>query len=419
MRLTGFPDFLAVLRSTNAALVALDVRGTLLRAPRDGHLTRAFTDSGVTAATLEAMDAQVPDMVLQRYPRSTSVVDWTLVTVLEAGCLAAERGEMLDSTALELAFQRLNVEYRTRSQPLVDDVALLETVRTLNRGGIDVILSADGPAQRERDVLGAVFPRTSAHGVDVFSSEGAGTNKLGDEFFSRLAAHRQLPPSRIMVVGDRLEKDVLPALSAGCEAVLIGETDRPVYQALRFRDIAAPVPERLDSGLVLGRFQPLHKEHVRYIHAALDRVERVTVGITQPFNWFQEAGDGSRNDPHANPLPYWLRERMVLDWAERSGVDSRVSVRPVPLSDLGLRSVVTPGTPILITEVEPWSREKRGVIEAAGYSVVVLPVGDKTMSGTEVRDLIRRGDGRWRQLVPDLADDVLNEIARYVVTVWP
>jgi FMN phosphatase YigB (HAD superfamily)/nicotinamide mononucleotide adenylyltransferase len=414
MRLYGFADFLALVTDADATLVALDVRGTLLRAPRGGHLTRAFTGSGLGAATLAAMDAEVPASVLERYPRSTSVVDWTLVTILEAGRFAAERGEPLDSVVLERAFQRLNAEYRTRSVPLVEDAALLETVRALNRSGVEVILSADGPAQRERDVLRAVFPRTAAYGLEVFSSEEAGTNKLGDAFFARLAEHRRLPPARIVVVGDRLDKDVFPALAAGCAAVLIGETDRPVPQAPGFRDIAAAAPEREGSGLVLGRFQPLHREHVRYLDAALDRVEHLVVGVTHPFDAVPEAGGGPRNDPSANPLPFWLRERILLDWADRNRVASRVTVRPVPLTGESLRSVVAPGTVVLVTEVEPWSLEKRAVIESAGHRVVVLDVGDKTVSGTEVRDLIRRGDPGWRRFVPDLADELLDEIVACV-----
>src|SRR5262249_15295966 len=153
---------------------------------------------------------------------------------------------------------------------------------------------------------------------------------------------------------------------------LIGETDQPVHQTPRFCDIAASVSPRLDSGLVLGRFQPLHREHVRYLDAALERVEHLVIGITRPFGEVPEAGGASRNNTDANPLPYWLRERILLDWADRNRVASRVTVRPVPISDSGLRSVVAPGTTVLITEVEPWSLEKRSVIEEAGHRVIVL-----------------------------------------------
>jgi FMN phosphatase YigB (HAD superfamily)/nicotinamide mononucleotide adenylyltransferase len=413
MRLSTFDQFVTLLRSRDTRAVALDIRGTLLRAPRGGHLTRAFRGAQLSDDLLKAVDAEVPRLVLERYPHTTSVMDWTLVTVLEAGRYAAEHGEQLDSTDLEQAFQRLNVEYRTRSQPLVTDEALLETASALTRMGIRVVFAADGPSQRERDALRAVFPRTAQAYLDLFSSEAAGTNKLGSAYFVRLVEYCAVPASRVLVIGDRMDKDVRPALDVGCEAILIGPETPGVNGTDRFRDITAPVPERIDVGLVLGRFQPLHLEHVRYLEAALDHARHVCVGITHPFNLL-EAGGQTRNDARANPLPYWLRRQSVMDWAERSRVGSRISVIPVPLSDMGLRSVLDPESTVLLTDVEPWSQEKRALVEGVGHRVIVLPVGSKRISGTHVRELIRSGDDGWLRLVPELDVDLLRDIRRYV-----
>lgn len=59
-------------------------------------------------------------------------------------------------------------------------------------------------------------------GAEVIGTSGLwGTAKPDPAFFERLCAELDLPPDRIVVVGDRLDNDVLPAMELGMHAVHI------------------------------------------------------------------------------------------------------------------------------------------------------------------------------------------------------
>jgi hypothetical protein len=123
LRLTSFDAFRQLLEDRAAEVVALDVRGTLLQAPRGGRLTRAFAPEGVATATLEAMDEQVPGRVLRLYPATTSVVDWTLVTVLEAQDLGPTRGPIRCPSGCARALESGEACRRRESWPCGGGVA--------------------------------------------------------------------------------------------------------------------------------------------------------------------------------------------------------------------------------------------------------------------------------------------------------
>ncbi|WP_156371456.1 HAD hydrolase-like protein [Nocardia arizonensis] len=411
MILRTFSEFSDYVKSCRTSLVAIDIRGTLLKAPRGGHLSRALQNKGIPPDVMAHLDSVVPALVLERYKEATSVVDWTMMTLLEAANLASTLEYPIGPLDIESAFQALNSEYRTKSVALVDDNELRETIVSMRRLGVDVIFAADGPSQRERDVLRSCLPNTAALNLDVFSSELAGINKLSDTYFVRLVELYDRRPSDVLIVGDRIDKDVMPALRAGCHAIHIGSTvDTNFPTAESMGAILASKPERMPHAVVLGRFQPFHSEHARYVLAALEAADHVTVGITHPYAAIEEIGD-TRNSDGANPLPLWLRREIISGWARNERIDTRTTVIPIPLSSDGLKSTIRNDTVVLVTDVEPWSRKKISLIESAGFTVNILDVGEKTISGSQIRTMIRNQDHRWREMVPMTVDNDTLKVA--------
>lgn len=158
---------------------------------------------------------------------------------------------------------------------------------------------------------------------------------------------------------------------------------------------------------VVGRFQPLHREHLDYIIAAFARAEFVHIGITQ----FQrrslqpiEGAEPHRNKPSSNPLSYFERAEIVTLALDSAGVQrTRYRVGPFPIERHEDMSEYLPlDVPVFITRVDKWSDRKAELLTSAGYEVQVLyDRQPKGVSGTEIRRLILAGDDAWTDMVPE------------------
>ena len=119
-----------------------------------------------------------------------------------------------------------------------DALACLERLRD---GGFRVAAVGNTPAAAEE--------RLQSY-VDVLgSSERWGVAKPSPSFFARIRDELDLPPAQIAYVGDRVDNDVRPALSAGMVAVHIrrgpwGHLHAPPAEAIRIGTLAE-LPEAL------------------------------------------------------------------------------------------------------------------------------------------------------------------------------
>ena len=86
----------------------------------------------------------------------------------------------------------------------------------LSRAGIRLGLAANQPAAAETALAQMGLPVSF-----VAASERWGVEKPAPEFFDRLIAEADVPAQQITYVGDRLDNDVLPVLSAGMSAILV------------------------------------------------------------------------------------------------------------------------------------------------------------------------------------------------------
>jgi nicotinamide-nucleotide adenylyltransferase len=163
----------------------------------------------------------------------------------------------------------------------------------------------------------------------------------------------------------------------------------------------------IETGVIHGRFQVLHKDHLKYLMAGKARCRHLVVGITNPDPTLtgQESSDPHRSDSFANPLTYFERYTMVRALLKAEGVSpDELSVVPFPINfpDLYIHYVPADAT-YFLTVYDEWGKKKLERFRALGLQVEVLwdrPLSEKGISGNQVR--LRMVDGRsWKDLVPE------------------
>jgi len=160
--------------------------------------------------------------------------------------------------------------------------------------------------------------------------------------------------------------------------------------------------KKYNNGLIVGRFQPFHLEHLRLAVAAAGRVKHLWVGITRPFGKCIPEIGGARAVDGANPLPYWLRYQCVeCALINDAGFSpTSFSILPVPLVKEIIKQIVPRGTVFLTTIMEQWGVEKEELFRKSGLETIRMDLGAKTISGTMIRDKIAGRDQSWKDFVP-------------------
>jgi len=163
------------------------------------------------------------------------------------------------------------------------------------------------------------------------------------------------------------------------------------------------MPMKNKLGMIHGRFQPFHLEHLRYFRMAWERCERILVGITNPDpSWIAEDKLSShRHLPESNPFSFTERLMMIKDtlWEECYPME-RIYIVPFPIHHPERwRYYVPPGTVMYVVAYSPWERQKAERLKNAGYKVEVIETLRKEISGEQIRKNMSSG-GDWEHLVP-------------------
>ena len=159
-------------------------------------------------------------------------------------------------------------------------------------------------------------------------------------------------------------------------------------------------------GVVHGRFQLLHNDHVKYIMTAMERCGHLVIGICNPDEArirFSEV-DPHRSAKSANPFSYYERYQMIKGSLAEIGVDlSRIDIVPFPID---LPEMIFNYAPVdakyYLTIYDGWGLEKKKTLEGLGCDVEILRhvgIEEKGISGTDVRRRILLGE-EWESLVP-------------------
>lgn len=212
--------------------VGFDIRGTLIAPPRRGNLSRALVKLNVAYPI-------APKNVLAEAERDSQIiagreiaegafgaVDGALATVLAFGALLQSAGWPITGPDLARVMFLVEEEYCTESVSLVDDQSLEAELRRLQAGGIRCGVVADGPLHREQRVLRKVLPVSSASFDFFYSSSQFGVNKHSKDYFVQALNSLTLEsPSGLLVVADRVDKDLISADECGCQTILVGECE--------------------------------------------------------------------------------------------------------------------------------------------------------------------------------------------------
>ncbi len=166
-----------------------------------------------------------------------------------------------------------------------------------------------------------------------------------------------------------------------------------------------PLPDA-ETGVIHGRFQVLHNDHLAYLLAGMALCRHLVVGITNPdpFLTRDDAADPKRSDPAANPLTYFERYTMVRAVLEDAGIhSSSFSVVPFPINLPELYKYYVPLDALFFLSIyDNWGKRKLEYFESLSLSTHVLREVATAQKGLSATDIRRRmaGNEPWEDQVP-------------------
>ena len=161
-----------------------------------------------------------------------------------------------------------------------------------------------------------------------------------------------------------------------------------------------------ETGVIHGRFQVLHNDHLAYLQAGLALCRHLVVGITNPDPILTrgESADPKRSDPAANPLTYYERYLMVRAVLEEIGIpSSRFSVVPFPINFPELYRYYVPLDALFFLSIyDDWGKRKQDYFTSLGLSTHILRDVATTQKGLSATDIRRwmAGNEPWEDQVP-------------------
>jgi len=162
----------------------------------------------------------------------------------------------------------------------------------------------------------------------------------------------------------------------------------------------------VDTGVIHGRFQVLHNDHLKYLLAGKERCHHLVVGITNPDPnlTLPEASDAERSSPLSNPLTYYERLILIREALREARIDlESFSIVPFPINHPELYGHYVPlDATFYLTIYDAWGRRKLERFRDMGLKTEVLwerSYAEKGLSGTVIR-LLMAGGEPWEHTVP-------------------
>lgn len=159
-------------------------------------------------------------------------------------------------------------------------------------------------------------------------------------------------------------------------------------------------------GVIHGRFQILHNDHLKYLLAGKKLCDHLIVGITNPdpsLTKYMKVNP-HRNTDFANPLTYYERFLLIEKSLLEYGINlTDFSIVPFPINIPDRLSYYVPMDAVFfLTIYDDWGRKKKNIFEQLGVNIHVLwevPLEEKGLSSTNIRKLILQ-EKKWDHLVP-------------------
>jgi len=169
------------------------------------------------------------------------------------------------------------------------------------------------------------------------------------------------------------------------------------------------------TGVIHGRFQILHNDHMKYILSGKALCDHLVIGITNPDPTLthKEAADPNRDNRFANPLTCYERYTIINAALKKSGLDhDEFSIVPFPISMPELYQYYVPMDAVFfLTIYDDWGRQKQRYFDSLGLKTHVLwevPSEEKGISACEIRNLIKKNEP-WEHLVPTVVSRFIKE----------
>lgn len=168
-------------------------------------------------------------------------------------------------------------------------------------------------------------------------------------------------------------------------------------------------------GVIHGRFQVLHNDHLRYLLAGSERCGLLIIGITNPdpSHTRSDPADPRRSTQAANPLTYFERALLITHVLREAGVPPAQFLTvpfPINLPEL-YRYYVPLDAVFFLTVYDEWGHRKLRLLKELGLRTEVLwerPPEQKGLSAAYVRRLMTDGQP-WHHLVPPACAQLLEE----------
>lgn len=172
---------------------------------------------------------------------------------------------------------------------------------------------------------------------------------------------------------------------------------------------------KYDIGVIHGRFQVLHNDHIKYLMAGKELCEHLIVGITNPDPTLTRDLEVNphRSTPVANPLTYYERYIMLRNALLEQGLKySDFSIVPFPINFPELIKYYVPiDSTFFLTIYDDWGRQKKQFLESLGLKIYVLwevRPENKGLSSSDIRKAMIE-DKPWEHFIPTSVVKLLKE----------
>lgn len=157
------------------------------------------------------------------------------------------------------------------------------------------------------------------------------------------------------------------------------------------------------SGLLIGRFQPLHFGHIHLIRESLKQIETIMIGVGSAQNYQVHSDD--------NPFSYDLRARMLWDMVHQELWENRIPA-VIPLTDDAdddvWRSIVLKQTgPIdVVVSNNDWVN---GIFKRVSIPTLSIPLYRRDLyEGKKIREILKDSETH-QEYLPEYVWNILSE----------
>ncbi len=169
-------------------------------------------------------------------------------------------------------------------------------------------------------------------------------------------------------------------------------------------------------GVIHGRFQLLHNDHMKYLLAGKERCEHLVIGICNPeidLTKYTQANP-HRSKQSSNPLTYFERMECIKYSLLEAGVkQEEFDIVPFPINfPEKIFNYAPQNAKYYMTIYDEWGEEKlKSLKENLKLDVEILwkvTLNEKGISASDVRKCIQEGK-EWKQYVPHFVYQYITE----------